>query len=199
MPPGGEWLGWADGVSPVVSIGVSGAVLGRDAPVQGFTAGQAVDEAVAGEGDCISVQQSIPIYLTRRPRQPPRLRAQGPPVRRAAPMPCPSRSLNPSPTWFNLDHTSRNDPPEFGCDGDAPESIPAAPLAAPSTSGRPSSAPVPVLELTLSRSPVCFHLGLRKSAGSCPTPPPGQRRRPWPRRFPQPMKPGRRRCQQDRE
>lgn len=65
----GEWADrtWPAGgspvVSPIVSVGVSGAVLGCDAPVEGITAGQAVDEPAAGEGDCISVQRSIPIYL----------------------------------------------------------------------------------------------------------------------------------------
>lgn len=58
---------WLAGVSPVVSVvvpgAVSGAALGCDAPAHRITAVQAVYEPDAGEGDCISVQKHIPIYL----------------------------------------------------------------------------------------------------------------------------------------
>lgn len=64
---------WLAGVSPVVSVVVpgaaSGSVLGYDAPAHRITAVQAVYEPGAGEGDCISVQQRIPIYLN--PAAPP--------------------------------------------------------------------------------------------------------------------------------
>jgi hypothetical protein len=59
-------LRWVVGVLPPVSGAdpgaISGAALGYDAPEPGITAGHRRNEPPAGEGDCISVQQSIPIY-----------------------------------------------------------------------------------------------------------------------------------------
>lgn len=49
-------------VSGVVSLLVSVYALGCDTPARPLVAGQAACEPPAGEGDCISVQQRIPIY-----------------------------------------------------------------------------------------------------------------------------------------